>query len=72
MGKFEYTADGGYVLNRRPGHAHWMSFVAGGSGITPCYAVSIARVYLCVLLPPTHAFGHNRPNCIARATGGTE
>jgi hypothetical protein len=39
MGKFEYLGAGGYNLNRRPGHAHYLSFVAGGSGITPCYAV---------------------------------
>lgn len=27
------------MLNRRPGRARYLSFVAGGSGITPCYAV---------------------------------
>lgn len=39
MGKFEYLGGGSYQLNRRAGHAHYLSFVAGGSGITPCYAV---------------------------------
>lgn len=39
MGKFEYRGRGEYVLNRRPGRAKWLSFVAGGSGITPCFAV---------------------------------
>ncbi len=39
MGKFEYAGEGAYTLNRQRGAARWMSFVAGGSGITPCYAV---------------------------------
>ncbi|KIZ01847.1 cytochrome b5 reductase 2 [Monoraphidium neglectum] len=39
MGKFDYAGAGSYVFNRRPGSARWLSFVAGGSGITPCYAV---------------------------------
>ena len=40
MGKFEYKGGGGnYLLNRRAGHARYLSFIAGGSGITPCYAV---------------------------------
>ncbi|KAI8467519.1 MAG: hypothetical protein J3K34DRAFT_34273 [Monoraphidium minutum] len=39
MGKFEYTGRGSFLLNRRPGAAKWLSFIAGGSGITPCYAV---------------------------------
>ncbi|GBF96264.1 nitrate reductase [Raphidocelis subcapitata] len=39
MGKFEYRGRGDYILNRRPGRAKWLSFVAGGSGITPCWAV---------------------------------
>jgi ferredoxin-NADP reductase len=39
MGKFEYLGAGKYNLNRRPGSAHYLSFIAGGSGITPCYAV---------------------------------
>jgi len=41
MGKFEYLGGGSYQLNRRAGHAHYLSFVAGGSGITPCYAVRL-------------------------------
>ena len=39
MGKFVYEGRGRYQINRQPGHAKYMSMIAGGSGITPCYAV---------------------------------
>jgi hypothetical protein len=42
MGKFEYTGGGAYTLNRQQGRAHYMSMVAGGSGITPCWQVTAA------------------------------
>jgi nitrate reductase (NAD(P)H) len=39
MGKFVYEGRGQYQLNRQSGQAKYMSMIAGGSGITPCYAV---------------------------------
>lgn len=38
-GKFTYEGTGQYNLNRVQGKARYMSMVAGGSGITPCYSV---------------------------------
>ncbi|KAF8063693.1 hypothetical protein HT031_003548 [Scenedesmus sp. PABB004] len=39
-GKFHYQGRGTYTLNRAPGVARYLSMVAGGSGVTPCYAVA--------------------------------
>jgi nitrate reductase (NAD(P)H) len=40
FGKFSYEGCGNYTLNRVQGKAKYLSMVAGGSGVTPCFDVA--------------------------------
>jgi ferredoxin-NADP reductase len=42
VGHFTYEGKGHYTMHKHKGIAEHLSMVAGGTGITPCYAVLVA------------------------------